>query len=202
MSRHFGNVTPQVRRQADRFFADLVGRAPRSFGETVGSGVVRSAVYNPGTASWTPMVSSFPAKNQYWAAAIRQRTDYFSDYTGWEHRTEAFAVDSAPLGIAVDLLFSANVKGMIKGTDEALYIMDARVVAFEPRASGTLFPRIGVVNVEVAGVKPSWDSGKACARLDIPVQVTFNALAPSPDRRNFTFVWFGNGDPPLTPFTP
>jgi hypothetical protein len=157
------------------------------------------------------MVASMPAKHAAprWAGAIRQRTDVSKDYTGWVHRSESFTIDKLRAGTSLDILITADVKGRRKGTDDAVYITEATVTASAPRDFSTALRKSAVVDVEVGFqddkkklhfVKASWDRDKDCARLDIPVRVTFRAKGLPPDE--FTITWFGNGDPPITPFSP
>jgi hypothetical protein len=148
------------------------------------------------------MAGSQPARRDRWAGAVRQKSDPGADYDGWERAAETLTVESAAYGTAVDLTFAANVKGRLKGTEEQIYLMEATVRAAPPRAVGVLFPRVGVVDVEVGRVKASWDCGARCARLDVPVRVEFRADPRKPHVEAFTFVWFGNGDPPSHPLAP
>jgi hypothetical protein len=220
------------RANADLFFAELTGqplrrsprqgfRAGRAAGwvgpaEDAPVPPVRSAVLNPGKQLWVVMKSSQPAKEDppNWAGAIRWKSDYFSDYTGWEYKSETFTIDKLTIdkpkvGISLDMLITANVKGKLKGADDAIYVMEATVKAFPPRDYSATRKKMGDVDVEVGYVdnrgklqfaKASWDSSKGCARLDIPVRVTYSAKGLKPDE--FTITWFGNGDPPLTPASP
>ena len=205
---------------ADLFFAELTGRRPRRTrrgglgrgdGEWSEDAPARSAVTNPGDLRWIVMNASVPAKRdkQPWAAAIRQKTDYFSDYTGWERRSEALTIEKVSVGTSFDLIIAANVKGRLKGTEDGLYIMDATVTALKPQDFSATRRQTSVVDVEVGfedakkklhSVKASWDFSKGCARLDIPVRVTYRAAGLPPDE--FTITWFGNGDAPITPFSP
>jgi hypothetical protein len=202
--------TLDERAAADLFFADLTGQPmQRSMALAEDNPPARSAVLNPGWSNWVVMIASQPAKRDAprWAGAIRSKTDASSDYTGWEHRSESFTIDKLTVGTSFDMLITANVKGRLKGTDDPLYVMDATVAAFAPRDFSATRRRVGGVDVEVGFeddkkklhfVKASWDYDKGCARLDIPVRVTFNAKGLRPD----DFTWFGNGDPPITPFSP
>jgi hypothetical protein len=193
-------------RTAESFMAELSGEA---IGEDAAE-PARTSVMNPGLMSWVVMIDSIPAKPKTspWAGAIRQRTDYSSDYEGWERQAQALKIDNVSTGTTFDLIIAANVKGRLKGTSDAVYVMEATVTALEPRDFRPLRKRVGVVDAVVGfdvldqtqRVRASWDYERRCARVDIPVRVTFHAFQGPPT--DFTIVWFGNGDPPITPFTP
>jgi hypothetical protein len=208
-----------VRAAADLFFAELMGQPLRQSpgrGRSAGPAwtedtPVRSSVMNPGWRSWVVMVSNAPAKDRTlrWAGAIRQQSDASSNYTGWEDRSETFTVEKLSLGIKLDIRITAKVKGRLKGKDDAVYVTEATVRAFEPRDFSATRTKKAAVTVEVGFedekkklrfVKASWDRDKVCARVDIPVRVSYSAKGFAPD--DFTITWFGNGDPPITPSSP
>ena len=172
----------------------------------------RSAVINPGWLSWAVMISSTPSTPNppKWAGAIRQRSDPSTDYTGWEDRSVMLSpIDKLQVGTTFDIRTTARVKGRLKNKDDAVYITDATVIAFPTRDYSPTNARIGDVNVEVGYqdaqrklhfVKASWDYSKGCARLDIPFRITYTGKRLAPE--DYTITWFGNDDPPITPFTP
>jgi hypothetical protein len=169
-----------------------------------------SAVMNPGDYSWTVMRRSIPSKleQEPWGGAIRQKTDIFSDYTGWEDRSEVLPIEKILAGTKFDILITAKVKGHIKGSEDAVYIRDASVKASPPEDLRAENRRKFAVDVEVGYkddkkkwqlVKASWDHDKGCARLVIPVRITYRGSKLWPDE--FTITWFGNGDAPIHPFS-
>jgi hypothetical protein len=205
------------RASADLFFADLTGqtfrrRPPRRSGQAEAfaeDAPARSTVMNPGFDKWTVMVGSVPSKRDppLWAGAIRQKS-VTSEYTGWERRSESVTLDKKKAGAIFDLLVVAYVNGQLKGTDGRLYVMDATVTASAPRDISTARPRVGTIDIEVGYdgsggtrriTKASWDSTRQCARLVLPVRVSYSKKDLPPDF--FEIVWFGNGDKPELPST-
>ena len=205
------------RTAADLFFAELTGQPLRRsrFGESIALAeddpVVRSAVMNPGWSSWGVMVANQPSKSKtfHWAGAIRQRSDYSKDYTGWDDKSASFTIEKLRAGAKFDILTTAKIKGRLKtaGKDEAYYVKDATVKAFAPQPYSDKYKVTGVIDVEVGYeddnkklrfVKASWDRDKECARVDIPVRVTYGKRELPPDE--FIITWFGNQDSPVHPF--
>lgn len=172
--------------------------------------VVRSSVKNPGWSSWGVMVGSVPSKQDPppRAGAIRQRSDESSDYTGWERKSEPFTLEQqkAGIGFVLDITTAAKVKGQRKGTTDAVYVTDVTVTASVPRDVSPTRRMVGVVDVHVGFedknrklhfVKASWDRDKGCARVDIPVRVSFSSPRLLPDQ--FVITWFGNGEVERSP---